>query len=43
MKINVITRFFLLFIGSLLAAVGLELFLIPNNIVDGGYPLYIAW
>ncbi|KJU84869.1 membrane protein containing DUF161 [Candidatus Magnetobacterium bavaricum] len=36
MKINVITRFFLLFIGSLLAAVGLELFLIPNNIIDGG-------
>jgi uncharacterized membrane-anchored protein YitT (DUF2179 family) len=25
-----------LFIGSILAAVGLEIFLVPNNIIDGG-------
>ncbi|MBF0607643.1 MAG: YitT family protein [Candidatus Magnetobacterium sp. LHC-1] len=36
MKIRVITRFLLLFIGALLASIGLELFLIPNNIIDGG-------
>ncbi|MEG6568631.1 YitT family protein [Thermoanaerobacterium thermosaccharolyticum] len=29
-------RYFFLFLGSLLAAVGLEIFLIPNNIIDGG-------
>ncbi|MDS1030258.1 YitT family protein [Bacillota bacterium LX-D] len=31
-----IKRYLLLFIGSILAAVGLEIFLIPNNIIDGG-------
>ncbi|MDP4088866.1 MAG: YitT family protein [Bacillota bacterium] len=31
-----IKRYFFLFIGSILAAVGLEIFLIPNNIIDGG-------
>lgn len=30
------TRFVFIFIGSVLAAVGLEIFLIPNNIIDGG-------
>ena len=29
-------RYLFLFIGSILAAVGLEIFLIPNNIIDGG-------
>ena len=29
-------KFFFLFIGSILAAVGLEVFLIPNQIIDGG-------
>lgn len=29
-------RYLFLFIGSILAAVGLEIFLVPNNIVDGG-------
>lgn len=33
---NYIQKFSLLFIGSILAAVGLEFFLIPNNIIDGG-------
>jgi uncharacterized membrane-anchored protein YitT (DUF2179 family) len=31
-----IHRYFFLFIGSILAAVGIEIFLIPNNIIDGG-------
>lgn len=31
-----IKKFSLLFIGTILAAVGLEIFLIPNNIIDGG-------
>ncbi len=31
-----VKRYFFLFIGSILAAVGLEIFLIPNNIIDGG-------
>ncbi len=31
-----IQRYLFLFIGSILAAVGLEMFLIPNNITDGG-------
>lgn len=31
-----ITKFFILTIGILLVSVGLELFLIPNNIIDGG-------
>lgn len=29
-------KYLFLFIGSILAAVGLEIFLIPNNIIDGG-------
>lgn len=31
-----VNRYFFLFIGSILAAVGLEIFLIPNRIIDGG-------
>lgn len=31
-----INKFLFLFIGSILAAIGLEIFLIPNNIIDGG-------
>lgn len=31
-----ITRYVFLFIGSVMAAVGLEIFLIPNNVIDGG-------
>jgi len=31
-----ILKYIFLFIGSLLAAIGLEQFLIPNNIIDGG-------
>lgn len=31
-----VKRYIFLFIGSILAAVGLEIFLIPNNIIDGG-------
>lgn len=31
-----ILRYVFLFIGSIIAAVGLEIFLVPNNIIDGG-------
>lgn len=31
-----VKKYFLLFIGSIIAAVGLEIFLVPNNIIDGG-------
>lgn len=31
-----VKKFLLLFIGSIIAAIGLEIFLIPNNIIDGG-------
>lgn len=31
-----IVKYIFLFIGSILAAIGLEIFLIPNNIIDGG-------
>jgi uncharacterized membrane-anchored protein YitT (DUF2179 family) len=33
---KMIQKYLLIFIGSILAAVGLEIFLIPNNIIDGG-------
>ncbi len=33
---RVLRKFLFLFTGSILAAVGLELFLIPNSIIDGG-------
>lgn len=31
-----IKKYLLLFIGSIITAVGLEVFLIPNNVIDGG-------
>jgi len=34
--VNYFFKYLFLFIGSILAAVGLEIFLIPNNIIDGG-------
>lgn len=34
--IRFIKKYILIFIGSVLAAVGLEIFLIPNQIIDGG-------
>lgn len=33
---KLIKKYVLLFLGSILAAVGLEIFLVPNNIIDGG-------
>lgn len=35
-KIKLIKKFIMMFIGSIIAAVGLEIFLVPNNIIDGG-------
>ncbi|KYZ78176.1 hypothetical protein AXX12_01120 [Anaerosporomusa subterranea] len=35
-KMRIIQKYLLLFIGSIIAAVGLEIFLVPNNIIDGG-------
>jgi len=34
--VNYFIKYLFLFIGSILAAVGLEIFLIPNNMIDGG-------
>ncbi len=34
--LNTTEKYFFLFVGSILAAIGLEIFLIPNNIIDGG-------
>lgn len=31
-----VKKYLLLFIGSIITAVGLEIFLVPNNIIDGG-------
>lgn len=36
LRIRTIQKYLLLFIGSIIAAVGLEIFLVPNNIIDGG-------
>jgi uncharacterized membrane-anchored protein YitT (DUF2179 family) len=33
---RLILRYFMMMIGALLAAISLELFLVPNNIIDGG-------
>lgn len=33
---RIVKKYFMLFIGSIIAAVGLEIFLVPNNIIDGG-------
>lgn len=35
-KVKLIYKFLFLTIGAALAAIGLEIFLVPNNIVDGG-------
>ncbi|GAA5345583.1 uncharacterized membrane-anchored protein YitT (DUF2179 family) [Planifilum fimeticola] len=35
-KVRLLKRAVLIAIGAMLAAVGLELFLVPNNIIDGG-------
>jgi len=34
--LKIVRRFIFLFFGALIAAVGLEIFLVPNNIIDGG-------
>jgi uncharacterized membrane-anchored protein YitT (DUF2179 family) len=34
--LRTIQKYVLLFLGSLIAAVGLEIFLVPNDIIDGG-------
>ncbi|MCH3963845.1 MAG: YitT family protein [Clostridium sp.] len=34
--ITMITKFLAMYIGTTLASIGLELFLIPNNVIDGG-------
>ncbi|WP_446899612.1 YitT family protein [Clostridium sp. LBM24168] len=34
--IAIISKFLAMYIGTTLAAIGLELFLIPNNVIDGG-------
>lgn len=34
--LKIVKNYILLFLGSLIAAVGLEIFLVPNNIIDGG-------
>jgi uncharacterized membrane-anchored protein YitT (DUF2179 family) len=35
-KRRILTRAFIIFVGALLVSVGLEIFLVPNNIIDGG-------
>ncbi|MPM71441.1 hypothetical protein SDC9_118406 [bioreactor metagenome] len=35
-KLRAIKKYIMLLIGSIVAAVGLEIFLVPNNIIDGG-------
>lgn len=34
--LRIISRVLFMFLGSVLAAIGLEIFLIPNNVIDGG-------
>lgn len=34
--LNIINKVFLMMLGSIFASIGLEIFLIPNNIIDGG-------
>ncbi len=33
---KLLKRYFFLFVGAILASIGLEIFLVPNNIIDGG-------
>lgn len=35
-NLRIFKKYILLFIGSIIAAIGLEIFLVPNNIIDGG-------
>jgi len=35
-NLRIAQKYLLLFIGSVIAAIGLEIFLVPNNIIDGG-------
>lgn len=35
-NLRILKKYTLLFIGSIIAAIGLEIFLVPNNIIDGG-------
>ncbi|TWH45706.1 YitT family protein [Sporomusa sp. KB1] len=35
-NLRILKKYILLFIGSIIAAIGLEIFLVPNNIIDGG-------
>lgn len=35
-RLRLIKKYIMLFIGSIIAAIGLEIFLVPNNIIDGG-------
>src|SRR3954465_11526810 len=35
-KTNVLKRVIAIFIGAVLMAIGLEIFLVPNNVIDGG-------
>ena len=32
-----IKKYFFLFLGSIITAIGLEIFLVPNNVIDGGF------
>ena len=34
--LTIISRIFFMILGSILVSIGLEIFLIPNNIIDGG-------
>lgn len=35
-NLRIFQKYVLLFLGSIIAAIGLEIFLVPNNIIDGG-------
>lgn len=35
-KWKLFKKYFFLFIGAVIASIGLEIFLVPNNIIDGG-------
>lgn len=35
-RVRLVKKYIMLFIGSIIAAIGLEIFLVPNNIIDGG-------
>ena len=35
-KLNIVKKIFVMILGSVFASIGLEMFLIPNNLIDGG-------